>query len=146
MLNCLVMSCFLISTYCLINGLMDRFINLPSSLNNQSLHYQMTGRSMSWLNNLFNSSSLLYLCRYSSCLQCVPHPQYLPVDARGALCGGGQSLQQDKQCPPQCRHSLCSCRWAVLSWFQRGAIMFFFNEERQADVAPVATNWTSSVV
>lgn len=51
-------------------------------------------------------------CRCSSRLQCVPHPQYHPVDARRAVCWGGPSLQQDKQCAPKRWHSLRSCRWA----------------------------------
>lgn len=49
-------------------------------------------------------------CRCSSRLQCVPHPQYHPVDARRAVCWGGPSLQQDKQCAPKRWHSLRSCR------------------------------------
>lgn len=51
-------------------------------------------------------------CRCSSRLQCVPHPQYHPVDARRAVCWGRPSLQQDKQCAPKRWHSLRSCRWA----------------------------------
>ena len=66
-----------------------------------------------WLNDLLAVSSCLHPCRYSSGLQCVPHPQHLPADARRAVCRRRPSLQQDKQRPPQCRHSLRSRRWAA---------------------------------
>ncbi|MEQ2165090.1 Voltage-dependent calcium channel gamma-4 subunit, partial [Goodea atripinnis] len=45
---------------------------------------------------------------YSSGLQRVPHPQHHPVDAWRVVCRYGPSVQQDKQCTPQCRHSFCS--------------------------------------
>lgn len=50
------------------------------------------------------------LCRYSSCLQRVPHPQHHPADAWRAVRRGGPGVQQDEQRPPERRHPLRGCR------------------------------------